>query len=87
MTRRHRLRWILVFGLGVVLRLALWSGYGLGDDPNYFTAYYGIYTRGGAFDPRDPYQMRFGLWVPVVLAMRLFPSVVESRMASINGTA
>jgi tetratricopeptide (TPR) repeat protein len=72
MTRRHRLRWILVFGLGVVLRLALWSGYGLGDDPNYFTAYYGIYTRGGAFDPHDPYQMRFGLWVPVVLAMRLF---------------
>jgi tetratricopeptide (TPR) repeat protein len=72
MADRHRLFWLLVFGLGVALRLALWSGYGLGDDPNYFTAYYSIYTRGGTFDPHDPYQMRFGLWVPVVLAMRLF---------------
>jgi len=71
MRDRHWLRWASVFGLGVVLRLLLWGGYGLGDDPNYFSAYSSIY-RNGTYSPLDPYQMRFGIWAPVVVAMKLF---------------
>src|SRR5437899_9625858 len=29
-------------------------------------------TRAGTYYPSDPYQMRFGMWVPVVFAMKLF---------------
>ena len=66
-----RLAWALVFGAGVALRLGLFSGYGLGDDPNYFLAYRSIYLSGN-YIPADPYQMRFGIWVPVVLCMKVF---------------
>ena len=63
--------WLAVFGTGVILRVALFSGYGLGDDPNYFIAF-NMITRAGTYFPSDPYQMRFGMWVPVVFAMKLF---------------
>jgi hypothetical protein len=59
-----------VFGVGVALRLLLFSGYGLGDDPNYFVSYHNIY-RSGTYSPADPYALRFGIWVPVVLFMKL----------------
>jgi len=68
---RRRLAWAVVFGAGVVLRLALSSGYGLGDDPNYFACYHGIF-RTGTYNPNDAYAMRFGLWVPVVAFMKVF---------------
>src|SRR5438445_1082746 len=70
MASRQRLYWALVFALGVGLRLALFSGYGLGDDPNFFQSYSSI-LRSGRYNPADHYQMRFGLWVPVVGSMRL----------------
>jgi hypothetical protein len=63
--------WLAVFGAGVILRVALFSGYGLGDDPNYFIAF-NMIARAGTYYPSDPYQMRFGIWVPVVFAMKLF---------------
>ena len=70
MASRQRLYWALVFALGVGLRLALFSGYGLGDDPNFFRSYFSI-LRSGSYNPADHYrmyQMRFGLWVPVSAA-------------------
>ena len=70
MASRQRLYWALVFALGVGLRLALFSGYGLADDPNFFQSYSSI-LRSGSYNPADHYQMRFGLWVPVVGSMRL----------------
>src|SRR2546428_154421 len=70
MASRQRLYWALVFALGVGLRLALFSGCGLGDDPNFFQSYSSI-LRSGRYNPADHYQMRFGLWVPVVGSMRL----------------
>ena len=36
----------LVFVVGVALRLALFSGYGLGDDPGYFLCYRDILETG-----------------------------------------
>jgi hypothetical protein len=63
--------WAAVFGAGVALRLLLFSGYGLGDDPNYFIAF-NMIEKAGTYYPSDPYQMRFGIWVPVVIAMKLF---------------
>ncbi len=70
MDNRFRLWWALVFVLGVAMRLALWSGFGLGDDPNYFSAYHGIYLS-GVMDPRAAYDFRFAFWIPVVLSMKL----------------
>ncbi|HXL46757.1 MAG TPA: glycosyltransferase family 39 protein, partial [Candidatus Binatia bacterium] len=70
MVSGQRFYWVLVFALGVGLRLALFSGYGLGDDPNFFRSYFSI-LRSGSYNPADHYQMRFGLWVPVVGSMRL----------------
>jgi len=70
MASRQRLYWALVFALGVGLRLALFSGYGLADDPNFFQSYSSI-LRSGSYNPADHYrmyQMRFGLWVPVSAA-------------------
>ena len=71
--RNRERRWVtcaVVFGAGVALRLFLFSGYGLGDDVNYFTSFHSIY-RSGTYNPSDPYAMRFGIWVPVVLSMKL----------------
>src|SRR5207248_7246590 len=67
---RFRLWWALVFVLGVAMRLALWSGFGLGDDPNYFSAYHGIYLS-GAMEPHAAYDFRFAFWTPVVPSMKL----------------
>jgi len=73
---RFRGAWALVFGFGVALRLLLWSGFGLGDDPNYFFAYHGIY-QSGVIDPHAAYDFRFAFWIPVVLSMKLLgPSEV-----------
>src|SRR6266849_4721237 len=69
-SHRHALLAVGIFGFGAFLRLALWSGYGLGDDPNYFQTYFEIY-RSGVYDPNEPYAMRFGIWVPVVLCMKV----------------
>ena len=69
-SRRHALLVVAVFAFGVLLRLVLWSGYGLGDDPGYFQQYYSI-LRSGTYDPNHPYSVRFGIWVPVVLCMKL----------------
>lgn len=68
---RHRLAWVAIFLGGVALRLVLWSGYGLGDDPSYFAAYHRIFLS-HRINPSEPYDFRFGIWVPVVLAMRVF---------------
>jgi hypothetical protein len=62
--------WIVVFGLGALLRLGLWSGFGLGDDPGYFISYHDIYTS-GTWSPLRAYDFRFAFWVPVVLSMKL----------------
>ncbi len=70
MDRSFRRAWALVFGFGVVLRLVLWSGFGLGDDPNYFFAYHGIYLT-GVIDSHAAYDFRFAFWIPVVLSMKL----------------
>ena len=79
MDGRFRRWWALVFVLGVALRLALWSGFGLGDDINYFTAYHGIYLS-GVVGPQlagrsgalvAEYDFRFAFWIPVVLSMKL----------------
>jgi hypothetical protein len=67
---RPRLQWTLIFAAGVAIRLALFSGYGLGDDPGYFFSYYSI-LRSGTYNPSDPYALRFGIWIPVVLSMKL----------------
>jgi len=49
LARRHWLAWCLIFGLGVALCLLLYSGDGLGRDPNYFVAYRSIY-RSATYD-------------------------------------
>src|SRR5207248_1736074 len=67
---RFRLWWALVFVLGVAMRLGLWSGFGLGDDPNYFSAYHGIYLS-GVIEPHTAYDFRFAFSIPVVLSMNL----------------
>src|SRR4029453_4796137 len=69
---RHHWAWFaIILGFGAAFRLLLWSGYGLGDDPNYFMAYHGILLS-GTFDRWEPYSMRFGISVPGVLFMKLF---------------
>ncbi len=62
--------WLGVFAIGVALRVLLFSGYGLGDDPNYFSAYHGIY-QSGTWGREVPYDFRFTFWVPVVGFMKL----------------
>lgn len=66
-----RVWWWLVFGAGAFLRILLFSGYGLGDDPNFFAAYFDIY-RSGSYLPTRAYDFRFSFWGPVVGFMRLF---------------
>jgi outer membrane protein assembly factor BamD (BamD/ComL family) len=67
----HRVAWWTILAAAVALRLALFSGYGLGDDPNYFVAYHGIYES-GTINPGAPYDFRFAFWIPVVLFMKIF---------------
>jgi hypothetical protein len=55
----------LVFVAGVALRLALFSGYGLGDDPGYFLCYRDI-LESGTFNATRGYNYRFSFWIPVV---------------------
>lgn len=63
--------WWLVLGMAIGLRIALFSGYGLGDDPNYYSAYHDIYVRGW-YDPNAAYDLRFTFAYPVVWSMKLF---------------
>jgi 4-amino-4-deoxy-L-arabinose transferase-like glycosyltransferase/tetratricopeptide (TPR) repeat protein len=78
MLRRHLLLWWLVFAGGAVLRLALFSGYGLGDDAGFFPRYHALLMAesfnplAGSFNPVHAYDFRFGLWVGVAGSMHLF---------------
>jgi len=72
MTSRDVRRWwwaILI--AAIVLRVALYGGYGLGDDPNYYTSYHDI-LKTGQWRPDRAYDWRFAFWVPVVTFMRVF---------------
>jgi hypothetical protein len=69
--RAHTAIWGAVLLAGVALRVALFSGYGLGDDSAYFWCY-GRILRSGTIDPQCAYDFRFAFWIPVVGAMRLF---------------
>ena len=69
--RRHWLWFALILGLGAAFRLLLFSGYGLGDDPNFVVSYGGIY-RTGTWNPTMAYDFRFAFWIPVVAMMELF---------------
>ncbi len=60
-----------MFAAGVTLRLALFSGYGLGDDPGYFLCYRDILAT-GTFNPTRGYNYRFSFWIPVVAFMWTF---------------
>jgi len=59
-----------ILALGTALRLALYSGYGLGDDPNFTSAFFRL-ARAGTYDPGDPYDVRFGMWIPIVWFIRV----------------
>lgn len=63
--------WWAILVTAIVLRLVLFSGYGLGDDPNYFISYHDILVS-GQWLPERAYDWRFAFWVPVVLFMRVF---------------
>lgn len=60
-----------VFVAGVALRLVLFSGYGLGDDPGYFLSYRDLLET-GTFNPTRAYNYRFSFWIPVVAFMWTF---------------
>jgi hypothetical protein len=64
-SRRRVVIFGLVFVAGVALRLALFSGYGLGDDPGYFLCYRDILET-GTFNATRGYNYRFSFWIPVV---------------------
>jgi hypothetical protein len=70
-SRRHAVLFGLVFVGGIVLRLALFSGYGLGDDPGYFLCYRDILET-GTFNATRGYNSRFSFWIPVVGFMWTF---------------
>jgi tetratricopeptide (TPR) repeat protein len=71
LTERHHWAWFAtILVSGAALRLLLWSGYGLGDDPNFFICYDDIY-RTGSWNPMRAYDFRFAFWVPVVTTMKL----------------
>jgi hypothetical protein len=74
--RRFRALWIGLFLAGVLLRLLLWSGYGLGDDGNYYPSYRAIVDSGG-IDPNYYFGFRFSLWIPIVFFMRIFGPETE----------
>lgn len=56
--------------VGLGLRVALFSGYGLGDDPNYFSAYHGN-SEAGTWSEHVPYDFRFAFWTGVVGFLKL----------------
>jgi 4-amino-4-deoxy-L-arabinose transferase-like glycosyltransferase len=58
---------ILIFGS--VLRLVLFCGDGLGDDPNYFAAFKNIYD-GRIFNSQ--YYYRFSYWIPQIIIWNIF---------------
>jgi tetratricopeptide (TPR) repeat protein len=65
--------WLIVAGItifGVLWRLYLFSGDGLGDDSNFFSAYYRIFVSGD-WQPLA-YNYRIGLWLPILLLWKLF---------------
>src|SRR5690348_12348931 len=67
-----RLAWWTILACGLAIRVALFSGYGLGDDANYFAAYHGIDEVGWTWNHAVPYDFRFAFWVPVVAFLKLF---------------
>ena len=68
---RHHVMWfVLILAFAAAFRLLLFSGYGLGDDPNYFISYDHIY-RTGTWNPKLNYDIRFAFWIPVVTMMKL----------------
>ncbi len=62
--------WWIILLAAIALRVALFSGYGLGDDPNYYASYHDI-LKTGHWQPDRGYDWRFAFWVPVVLFMRV----------------
>jgi 4-amino-4-deoxy-L-arabinose transferase-like glycosyltransferase len=70
-TQRRAVVFGLIFVTGVVLRLALFSGYGLGDDPGYFLCYRDIIET-GTFNATRAYNYRFSFWIPVVTFLWAF---------------
>ena len=56
--------------VGLGLPVALFSGYGLGDDPNYFLAYHGN-SEAGTWSEHVPYDFRFAFWTGVVGFLKL----------------
>jgi 4-amino-4-deoxy-L-arabinose transferase-like glycosyltransferase len=60
---------IVILILGSVLRLALFCGDGLGDDPNIFAAYRNIYD-GQMLN--SPYYHRFSYWIPQIAIWKSF---------------
>jgi tetratricopeptide (TPR) repeat protein len=62
--------WWALLAVAVVMRVWLFSGYGLGDDPGYFACYHGI-LRSGQWWPERVYDWRFAFWIPVVTSMRI----------------
>jgi 4-amino-4-deoxy-L-arabinose transferase-like glycosyltransferase len=55
---------------GTAIRLLLWSGFGLGDDPGYWHSYHDIYAT-GVWSENRAYDLRFAFSLPVVATMRL----------------
>lgn len=70
MGSRERTAWVLVLALGALLRLWLFSGFGLGDDPGFFSSYHDILAA-GTWSAQRAYDFRFAFWIPVVLCMKL----------------
>ncbi|MCW5889095.1 MAG: glycosyltransferase family 39 protein [bacterium] len=70
MTRREAAAVLGVLAAGAALRLVLWSGYGLGDDPGYWHSYHDIYAS-GIWNEDRAYDLRFAFSLPVAWTMRL----------------
>ncbi|MBZ0168981.1 Dolichyl-phosphate-mannose-protein mannosyltransferase [Candidatus Methylomirabilis lanthanidiphila] len=67
MINKYSIIAILIFGS--VLRLVLFCGDGLGDDPNYFAAFKNIYD-GRMFNSQ--YYYRFSYWIPQIVIWKIF---------------
>jgi len=66
-----RVAWWTILAFAIGLRVALFSGYGLGDDPNYFSAYSTI-LRDGTWNEHTAYDFRFTFWPGVLAFLKLF---------------